>query len=71
MHTFWHDLALGESKELLANLGIGLSVRSAVAFGLHDTGHQVNLPSAPGVDYVRNHQKPSKTIKNCQPLCML
>ena len=43
MHTFQHDLDLGESYKLSANLGISQSVRSAVAFGLHVTGNLVKL----------------------------
>ena len=41
--TFWHDLALGGSNKLLPDLGIGQSVRSAVALSLHDTGHLEKL----------------------------
>jgi len=42
MHIFQNDLALGESDELLANLGIGQSVQS-IGLCLHDAGHLVKL----------------------------
>jgi len=41
MHTIWHNLALGESDELLAKLGVGQSVQSSVASGPHNAGHLV------------------------------
>ena len=43
MHTLWHDLALGESNELLAELRVGQSVWSAVASSPYDAGHLVRL----------------------------